>query len=157
MANRLFVTDGFWDRVDQAIEESGMTKVELAKKMGIERKALYRPTDGSDDRSWHSGRVATFCKITGVSADWLLGLSNRKSLKITKGEPVQFKVIDKKTGKEPIFDFNHLFKMKWFKQSNLIWCDISCWAIDEDGNLMLVDDCDNIAYAPQDRFEVVIL
>ena len=157
MANRLFVTDGFWDRVDQAIEESGMTKVELAKKMGIERKALYRPTDGSDDRSWHSGRVATFCKITGVSADWLLGLSNHKSLKITKGEPVQFKVIDKKTSKEPIFDFNHLFKMKWFKQSNLIWCDISCWAIDEDGNLMLVDDCDNIAYAPQDRFEVVIL
>lgn len=155
MANRLFVTEGFWDRIDQAIADSGLTKVDIAKKMGVERKSLYRPTDGSDDRSWHSGRIVSFCKVTGVSADWLLGLSSRKSIKMPKDRPIEFRVIDKKTGKEPIFDHNHLFKQKWFKESNLIWCDISCWAIDEDGNLMLVDDCDNIAYPPQDRFEVV--
>ena len=125
--------------------------------MGVERKSLYRPSDGSDGRSWHSGRIASFCKITGVSADWLLGLSNRKTLKSPKDKPVQFRVIDNKTGKEPIYDHNHLFKQKWFKNSNLIWCDISCWAIDEEGNLMLVDDCDNIAYPPQDRFDVVFI
>ena len=157
MANRLFATDGFWDRIDQAIEESGMTKVALAKKMGIERKALYRPTDGSDDRSWHSGRVATFCKITGVSADWLLGLSKRKSLKMPKDKSIAFKVIDKKTGKEPIYDHNHLFRQKWFKESNLIYCDIDSWCISEDGFLILTDDCGNVGYPPQDRFEVVFL
>ena len=68
---------------------------------------------------------------------------------------MKFKVIDKRTGKEPIFDGNHLFKERWFKNSNLIYCDISGWAIDEDGNLMLVDDCNNVAYPPQDRFEVI--
>lgn len=68
-----------------------------------------------------------------------------------------FKVINKKTGKEPIFDRNHLFKEKWFKQSNLIWCDISGWAIDEYGYLLLIDDCNNIAYPPDGRYSVVFL
>lgn len=36
-----------------------------------------------------------------------------------------FEVVYRKTGKRPIFDFNHLFKEKWFKESNLIYCDIS--------------------------------
>lgn len=66
-----------------------------------------------------------------------------------------FTVIDKRTGHEPIFDHNHIFKEKWFKQSSLIWCDISGWALDEDGSLMLVDDCNNIAYPPVDRFKVL--
>ncbi len=65
-----------------------------------------------------------------------------------------FKVIDIRTGKEPIFDHNHIFKEKWFKESQLIWCDISGWYIDEDGNLCLADDCDNIAYPPANRFKI---
>lgn len=66
-----------------------------------------------------------------------------------------FKVIDNRTGKEPIYDFNHLFKEKWFKESGLIYCDISGWTIDEEGFLALSDDCDNIAYPPSERFSVV--
>ena len=66
-----------------------------------------------------------------------------------------FKVIDNRTGKEPIFDHNHLFKEKWFKESALIYCDISGWGIDEDGNLFLIDDCNNMAYPPSERFSVV--
>jgi hypothetical protein len=157
MANRLFVTKGFWDRIDKAIADSGLPKNQIAKKMGVDRKALYRPSDGSDDRSWHSGRIASFCKITGVSADWLLGLSNRKTIKSPKKDTFSFKVIDKRTGKEPIYDHNHLFKEKWFKESNLIYCDIDSWCISEDGFLILTDDCGNIGYPPQDRFEVVFL
>lgn len=65
-----------------------------------------------------------------------------------------FKVIDTRTNREPIFDHNHLFREKWFKESHLIWCDISGWGIDEDGNLFLADDCDNIAYPPKKRFRV---
>lgn len=158
MANRTFATDGFWDRIEEAIKDTGMTKAKIAEKMGVERKALYpKKSTNEDTRSWHSGRLTTFCKITGVSADWLLGLSTYKGIKHPKSDDFAFRVIDPRTGKEPIFDRNHMFKEKWFKNSNLIWCDISGWAIDEYGYLMLIDDCDNIAYPPSDRFEVVFL
>lgn len=66
-----------------------------------------------------------------------------------------FEVIDKRTGGAPIFDGNHIFKEKWFKNSNLIYCDISAWGIDENGCLFLIDDCDNIAYPPRDRFKII--
>ena len=70
---------------------------------------------------------------------------------------MRFKVIDPKTGKEPIYDFNHLFKEKWFKESGLIYCDIDGWYISEDGYLILVDDCGKVGYPPQDRFKVVFI
>ena len=66
-----------------------------------------------------------------------------------------FKVIDNRTGKEPIYDGNHLFKEKWFKESSLIYCDLSSWSIDEEGYLALCDDCNNMAYPPSERFTVV--
>ena len=65
-----------------------------------------------------------------------------------------FHVIDKRTGKEPIFDGNHIFKEKWCK-GRLIEFDIDGWYISEDGQLALVDDCCNMAYPPPDRYEVV--
>ena len=68
---------------------------------------------------------------------------------------MKFRVVNKKTGKEPIYDFNHMFKEKWFKESNLIWCDLSDFAITEDGHLILTDDCDNMAYVPMDKYMVV--
>lgn len=157
MANRTFANDGFWDRVEEAIMCSGMTKVQIAEKMGVERKALYTPSVNKDTKSWHSGRIADFCKVTKVSADWLLGLSKTKTIKFPKGAPIQFKVIDTRTGREPIFDHNHIFKEKWFKQSGLIWCDLEGWAVSEDGVLMLADECGNVAYPPSGRFEVRFL
>ena len=151
MANRTFEIDGFWDRVEEAIQGCNKTKIQVAKEMGVGRKALY-PNSSS---SWHSGRIASFCRATGVSADWLLGLSQNKRADYPAPDNLSFMVVDTRTGKEPIYDRNHLFKEKWFKESPLIYCDISCWAIDEDGYLMLVDDCNNIAYPPQDRFKAV--
>ena len=35
------------------------------------------------------------------------------------------------------------------------YCDIAGWGIDEDGYLFLMDDCDNIAYPPPDRFKII--
>ena len=158
MANRFFENDGFWDRVEEAVRDSGKTKIQISNEMGVERKSLYStPSAQGTSRSWHSGRVASFCKATGVSADWLLGLSRSKGIKYSKPTTITFKVIDKRTGKEPIYDHNHLFKEKWFKQSNLIWCDLECWFIGEDGQLILADECGNFAYPPADRFEVVLL
>ena len=65
-----------------------------------------------------------------------------------------FYVIDKRTGKEPIFDGNHIFRESWCK-GQLIEHDIDGWYISEDGQLALVDDCCNMAYPPPDRFEIV--
>lgn len=153
MANRTFEIDGFWDRVEEAIKGSNKTKLQIAEEIGVGRKALY----SSSSSSWHSGRVVSFCKATGVSADWLLGMSRQKGVKYPKPESNSFRVIDKRTGKEPIYDHNHLFKEKWFKESNLIYCDLDSWVINEDGYLWLTDDCGNVGYPPNDRFEVVWL
>ena len=65
-----------------------------------------------------------------------------------------FYVIDKRTGKEPIFDGNHIFRESWCK-GRLIERDIDGWYISEDGQLALVDDCCNMAYPPPDRFKIV--
>ena len=63
-----------------------------------------------------------------------------------------FTVIDRKTGKYPDTSTIAL-KEDWAK--HLIYCDIDCFAICEDGNLILTDDCGNVAYCPPDRFDVV--
>ena len=63
-----------------------------------------------------------------------------------------FTVIDRQTGEYPEVE-NIALHEEWAK--GLIYCDISGFAIDEDGNLMLIDDCDNIAYCPENRFEVI--
>lgn len=67
-----------------------------------------------------------------------------------------FRVVDTKTGNEPIFDGNHLFKEKWFKESNLLPFDIDGFALTENGDLILIDDCNNIAYVPKGRFDIVV-
>jgi transcriptional regulator with XRE-family HTH domain len=72
---------GFWDRFDEACKQSGMTKAEISRRMGVDRKTLYNP---HDSRSMNSGYLAKFCGVTGVSADYLLGLSNtNKERKVT--------------------------------------------------------------------------
>ena len=67
-------------------------------------------------------------------------------------ERKRFSVIDKKTGEYPNTS-SIARRCKWAK--NLIYCDIDCFAITEDGNLILMDDCGNVAYCPSDRFEIV--
>ena len=63
-----------------------------------------------------------------------------------------FKVIDKKTGKEAD-TYKIALKEDWAK--HLIYCDMEGFAIEEDGTLVLMDECGNVAYCPDDRFEIV--
>ena len=63
-----------------------------------------------------------------------------------------FKIIDKKTGKEAD-TYKIALKEDWAK--NLIYCDMEGFAIEEDGTLVLMDECGNVAYCPADRFEIV--
>lgn len=64
-----------------------------------------------------------------------------------------FRVIDKKTGKEP--DLRKIaLKEEWAQ--GLIYCDMEGFAIEQDGSLMLLDECGNFRYCPYGRFEIII-
>lgn len=64
-----------------------------------------------------------------------------------------FNVIDKNTGVYPDVEKIALTE-EWAK--NLVYCDIDGFALHEDGNLVLLDDCGNVAYCPPDRFDIVL-
>jgi uncharacterized membrane protein YgcG len=68
----------------------------------------------------------------------------------THGET--FTVIDTKTGKEAD-EYNIALHEDWAK--GLCYCDMEGWAIENDGTLLLVDECGRFAYADRERFKVV--
>lgn len=62
-----------------------------------------------------------------------------------------FKVIDKKTGEEP--DVMEIAaNEEWAK--NLMACDMEGFAIENDGTLLLIDECGRYEVCPQNRFEI---
>ena len=61
-----------------------------------------------------------------------------------------FKVIDKKTGKEPTYRV-----IKNIAKKGRLMPGIDQFFVGEDGSLVLADDCGNIAYCDMGRFEVV--
>lgn len=63
-----------------------------------------------------------------------------------------FTVIDTKTGKEAD-EYNIALHEDWAK--HLFYCDMEGWAIENDGTLLLVDECGQFAYADRERFKVV--
>ena len=65
---------------------------------------------------------------------------------------MKFRVIDNKTGKEA--DVDEIVNDEEWADS-LIYCDIEGFAIMQDGNLILLDECGNYEYCPSERFKVV--
>ena len=66
---------------------------------------------------------------------------------------MKFEVIDTKTNKAP--DLRQIaLTEEWAKP--LVYCDLDCFALDQDGLLMLFDACGNYVYCPGDRFKVII-
>ena len=63
-----------------------------------------------------------------------------------------FIVIDNKTGEEAD-TYNIALHEDWAK--HLCYCDMEGWAIEDDGTLLLVDECGRFAYADRERFKVV--
>ena len=67
---------------------------------------------------------------------------------------IKFTVIDTKTGEYP--DLCEIaLKEKWAK--SLCYCDMEGFAIEEDGTLLLMDECGNYEYPPEGRFKIVPL
>ena len=58
---------GFWDRIEQACQDAGMSKAEAARRAGIDRKSLY-----SNKGSMNASTLARFCAATKADANWLL-------------------------------------------------------------------------------------
>ena len=66
--------------------------------------------------------------------------------------PSTFHVIDTQTGKEA--DIERIARReKW--AAGLIYCDMEGWAVEDDGTLILMDECGNYVYADRERFKVV--
>lgn len=62
-----------------------------------------------------------------------------------------FRIIDRKTGREPtqrVID-------NIAKKQGLMLADIDQFAVCEDGQIILLDDCGRVAYCDTERFEVV--
>lgn len=65
-----------------------------------------------------------------------------------------FEVIDNKTGKEPDLE-DIVLNEEWAYSSNLIHCDMEGFAITNNGDLIMLDECGNYEFCPQGRFTVV--
>lgn len=91
--------------------------------------------------NWHSATEVQ--QIARAALEMLRGCQN-----VT----MEFGVIDPQTGGYPNVEKIALTE-EWAK--HLIYCDIDSFAITEDGHLLLIDDCGNIAYCPVGRFKVV--
>ena len=64
----------------------------------------------------------------------------------------KFHVIDRNTGKEAD-PYEIALNEEWAK--SLCYCDMEGFAIEEDGSILLVDECGKFEYCDPDRFEVV--
>lgn len=69
---RRILIEGFWDRVDSVCYKSGLSKLEIARRIGCDRKTLMQSR--MNGAMMNSGYLAKFCAVTGASADYLLGL-----------------------------------------------------------------------------------
>ena len=64
---------------------------------------------------------------------------------------LSFIVIDTKTGKEA--NIGEIVQNEdWAK--DLMWCDMEGFAINQDGYLILLDQCGRFVYCPYGRFEI---
>ena len=66
---------------------------------------------------------------------------------------MKFTVIDKKTGKYPDL-WKIALKEDWAK--TLCYCDMEGFAVEEDGTIVVMDECGKYEYPPEGRFEIVM-
>lgn len=105
------------------------------KWLNKQEKVVYATVDSDKDKE--------IARLTAENAEL--------RARLNKAVELPFAVIDKKTGK--VADVcNIALKEEWAK--HLIYCDIDSFAIKENGTLILIDDCNNIAYCPYDMFEI---
>ena len=84
----------------------------------------------------------------------MLGDENQTPTLTQPNEPLVtgFDVVDTKTGEYPDLERIAL-KEDWAK--HLMYCDMEGFAIEEDGTLLLLDECGRQACCPAGRFKII--
>lgn len=62
--------EGFHERLDTACLRTGLSKTEIARRAGFDRKTLHP----MKHQMMGSAYIAKFCAVTGTDANWLLGV-----------------------------------------------------------------------------------
>ena len=75
MARHANAIEGFWERIEEAVSRSGLSKKQIAERGGFNRKDLSPATTNC---MLSARNLAKFCAVTKTSADWLLGLSRKE-------------------------------------------------------------------------------
>lgn len=100
----------------------------------------------------HLNNLAQKCAMySTLQADADCCIEAIESLK-EKEHSGSFIVIDTKTGKEAV-PYDIALHEEWAK--HLCYCDMDGWALQDDGSLLLLDECGRFAYADRERFKVV--
>ena len=111
-------------------------------------KVINEAFDEAITEVWHNDDYFDIGYNNGLEEGRRIALALLKEQK--HGET--FIVIESKTGEEAD-TYDIALHEDWAK--HLCYCDIEGWAIEEDGTLLLVDECGRVAYADRERFKVV--
>lgn len=72
----------FTERINIAIDMSGLTIMQISQQSHIPRSKIYQLQKGESLRMW-SDNLKVLCQTLGVSADWLLGIKGGKFYETT--------------------------------------------------------------------------
>lgn len=129
-----------------------MTNEEAASMLLAKAECIKREASGTDlDCNYRNCDECELCYSQGTIGEQIEALTMAYNLINHVTNNREFSVIDVKTGKKPIRK-----KLRCMKtgQKNLIYCDMEGFAIQEDGSLILMDECGKYEYCPIGRFEV---
>ena len=85
MARPKTMIEGFWERFEDCMYETSITKVDIAKKLGCHRHLLI---NGFEGRTPNSKVVMQFCAEYGFSLGYLCGISREKDGNATSKDVV---------------------------------------------------------------------
>lgn len=78
--DRRDVARQFKTRLTQAMQNAGVSRLQLARQVGIDRSTLSQLLSDETDRLPRADTVAAIASVLQVSLDWLLGLSQENRL-----------------------------------------------------------------------------
>lgn len=67
--------DEFYNRINQVCKQTGLTKTEIARRCGFDRKVLMK----KGEILMGVYNFAKFCEVTHADANWILGLTESEA------------------------------------------------------------------------------
>lgn len=127
-----------------SIQQKTLSSVKSVYELFYERNFIPREFEANEEHTeWGMYRNKELEKLEAENA----ALRDRLKMAVT----IPFDVIDMNTGKEPD-EWEIANKEEWAR--NLCHCDMSGFAIMQDGTLIILDECGAYSYCPHGRFEI---